>query len=243
MIDQFRLKLLRVRGLLLSFGALFTLCVMSVNAVAVDSVPNLRVCAEYFHSAAVFTGKVLSEREVPMQGDRDPGWVYRVRVLKTYKGTVHGVIDVYTSNTDISFPLKVGSAYVLFADDWQRGALEIGTPTNSGLLRKRARTLAAIARVEQARGRGEITGRVFSRGTPLSKPPMKVLATGTANYSVLTDRNGRFRISIVPGDYKVRLAADGWTVRPYLMSYEDPDKIRIHDGQCADIWFEAVRER
>jgi hypothetical protein len=109
------------------------------------------VCAEYVNSAAVFTGEVLSQRRIEMQGDRDPGWIYRVRVTKILKGSFHGIVEVYTSDTTIRFPLKVGTDFILFADDFKRGPIEIGEPTNSGPVSERKKTLATAQRCSSRR--------------------------------------------------------------------------------------------
>ncbi len=137
----------------------------------------------------------------------------------------------------------MGLEYVLFADDWQRGPLEIGTPTNSGTISKRHKTLAAIARVRQARRGGEMTGKVFFENGPVKTPSVQVNVTGTANYSALTDKNGRFRIATIPGEYKLQANPDGWLFSPPDFSYENIDHIKIQNGQCADVWLYATPQK
>jgi hypothetical protein len=107
----------------------------------------------------------------------------------------------------------------------------------------REQSLAALARLKSAPSGGEITGKVlWDRGT-LKKTIVLVTVTGTASYSAVADTNGRFRILTVPGEYRVHLTSEGWTFSPPGFSYEDPDTVKLQNGQCADIWFEAAPEQ
>lgn len=69
-----------VRIVTLSIALLFSLL---PSAKAVCQQPHPRVCAQFFHSDAVFTGTVISIRTEP-KGEAIPGgWFYRLKVTKS----------------------------------------------------------------------------------------------------------------------------------------------------------------
>lgn len=103
------------------------------SAVAVCFKPNPRVCAEFFHSDAVFVGTAVAEIPVPAEDGFYKGWVYRLRARKTYRGPAQDMFEVFTANDSARFLLDVGETYLLFAST-SEGRLTIVGCGNSAKL-------------------------------------------------------------------------------------------------------------
>jgi hypothetical protein len=73
-------------------------------------------------------------------------------------------------------------------------------------------------------------------GKPCDEPAANVklvfLRNGKTAGSVLTGRDGRYRVALAPGVYRVR--APGW---PALGSVIKPQTVRVPRGRCARVNF------
>jgi len=75
-----------------------------------------RVCTEFFSSAAVFSGVVVSERDCyPPDSDLDERTYYKLKVETVYRGRLQEFIEVYTEINSARATLEVGHEYLLFA--------------------------------------------------------------------------------------------------------------------------------
>jgi hypothetical protein len=216
------------------------------TAVSFCQQPNPpEICAEFFSANAVFTGRVISERYLP-QGlpGHDPGWLYRLGVLKTYRGPRQAVIEVYTENNSARLPLEKGWNYLLFAYNTDK-VLEVYGCGNSLELSKASETLKEIDGVlkhEEARSGGNIRGRVEpSSGEAGEMAGIQVTTRGDSRiYRALTRSDGSFDIHVPAGTYSLQVRSSAWGVSPYDLSFNRPNDLVIYDGGCANVIFRAT---
>lgn len=131
-------------------------------AAVCDAPQPVKPNAEFFHSRVVFTGTVISSREV-LHADRETeGWYYRLQVYSIFRGQPRQFITVYTSNDSVRMPLEVGRAYLLFAVQWPHHQLRIHNCGNAAELSQASEVLRKIEDIPKARGIGEVEG-VFYR--------------------------------------------------------------------------------
>lgn len=74
------------------------------------------VSSEYSRSEAVLTGTVtdahlVEDKTYPVSF---AGIAYSVSVDRSYRGDLHGVVQVYSENSSGRFPMELGTRYVLF---------------------------------------------------------------------------------------------------------------------------------
>jgi len=211
-------------------------------AFAVCPKPHPPVCAEFFHSDAVFIGTVTSVHTQQEAGES--GWVYELTVTKLFRGSAQPVMQVFTEDASERFPLQKGNSYVLFAHAFP-GGLEIDSCGNSVELGQGARIVRDLERVlseiKSGTGGGYLNGRVVEssdtdagvEGIPLA------VKDDTTAYSTVTGKDGRFRLHLPAGKYTVQPQTSTWLVSPYDLSYDRPDNVVIHAGGCAELQFLA----
>jgi Carboxypeptidase regulatory-like domain len=208
--------------------------------------PDLRVCAEFFESDAVFVGTVTSVRYWPegLQGS-DPGLSYALKVRRVYRGPATPIIRVFSERNSGGYYLDVGSTYLLFASE-SRGQLEIGCGGNSGKLPQAQATVDQLEELvrglKHAKG-GDIGGRVIGKDDdkPVAGIPVVVKGAGKS-YRGRTGPDGWFHIRVPAGEYSVVVSeSPPWSVRPIEeeYGYANPEKVRIVDGSCADLSYYA----
>lgn len=212
------------------------LLLLTFPAVAVCPKPDPKVCAEFLKDDAVFVGIVVSERTVPPKGYFYDGWLYRLRVQRVFRGPVGEFIDVFTENSSARFRLEVGREYLLFAA-WQDDRFVVGNCGHSGLLSEATTTIREIEQVgETSDGviEGHVAGGTLSEGVP----GIRVLIRGEdQTFSVVTDEDGWFRMTVRPGRYSVQVQSP--QVRPYDLSYDNPNDFVVSRGGCAQLQFRA----
>ncbi len=208
------------------------------SAGAVCPEPHPKVCAEFFKSDAVFVGTVLTERTVPERERAYDGWVYRLRVRQTFRGAVRDILEVFTENSSGRFPLVVGETYLLFASV-DEGRLTIDNCGNSGPLSQLQNLIPQIRKIKRTSG-AEIEGEV-SAGPGMPPPAgITIVVRGAQKtYRGVTARDGWFHIHVPPGKYTIRAESSAWKVVPFDLSYDDPDRIVVHNGGCAELKFLA----
>lgn len=60
------------------------------------------------------------------------------------------------------------------------------------------------------------------------------------SYKAVTGKYGEFKIHVPPGRYVVHVQKNGWEFETDgIMTFEDPENIRIEDGGCAQVQFVA----
>lgn len=202
--------------------------------------PHPRVCNEFFKSDAIFTGTVIAETPVHAEGESIDGWVYRLRMKRSYRGPEQKIIEVFTANDTGRLPLEVGETYLLFARSYE-GRLVIGDCGNSEKLsrsHKAIRQVGEVLRAAKSASGGEIGGVVGENpgGDVGGVAGIQVTARGGGKtYQGVTGKNGWFNIRVPAGRYVVSAESSRWAVIPYDLSYDDPRQIVVEKGGCADI--------
>jgi hypothetical protein len=114
---------------------------------------------EFFKSRFVVIGQVLSER-TELDGD---GFLlltdYRVKVLRTYRGSHRQSLQIRSENDTGRFPMQKSQEYLLFVRTFE-GHLYIDNCGNSGLLSDAEDTIDVIKQISKAGPYGEIDARV-----------------------------------------------------------------------------------
>jgi hypothetical protein len=228
--------MIRLRPVVFSVLALWLLAASSSHAAC--PLPHPKVCAEFYKSEAVVIGTVASEEVVDM-GDVD-GWVYRLNVTRVFRGAATDELSVFTENASARLPLRVGGTYLLFVHEYE-GILEITSCGNSVPVSEAAEKIKELEEIAKA-SNGTIEGRVVSylpapRGGWKGLEAVRVVATGENGvYSVVTDRDGWFHITVPTGTYRARAEGPPPTVCLDL-SYDDSDDLVIEKGGCGQLWF------
>ncbi len=230
------------RYLAISALAIAALVLHSVSAWAVCPKPHPPVCAEFFHSEAVFIGTVTSVRY--QQETDDSGWVYELKVAKLFRGSARPVIQVFTEDASERFPLEKDHSYLLFAYAFP-GGLEIDSCGNSVELTLAGDTLHELQRVlseiKSGVSDGYLNGRVVESADTEAGVGGISLAVqdGVTTHTAVTDKDGWFRLRVPAGKYTVKPETSSWLVSPYDLSYDRPDSVVISGGGCAELQFLA----
>src|SRR5689334_1758249 len=99
---------------LIWIAALLTVLPEPAFAVCLNGNPSIE--QEYRDSSAVFTGHVVSAKDVP--DFAEPGFLagtrYVVRVTKVFKGRPGRTITLFTEYSSGRFPMGVGADYLVF---------------------------------------------------------------------------------------------------------------------------------
>jgi len=189
-----------------------------------------------------FTGTVVSVQEWPKREASPEGWLYRLRLIKSYRGPSAGPIEIFTGNDTGAFPLQKGQAYLIFAYK-KGGILNIDNCGNSAELSKAGEAIqqieTSVTNMKSASG-GDIGGRVVASQDNANASGIAVTAKGGGKtYTAVTDQDGRFHIRVPAGKYTVWPETSRWIVTPYELSYDNEDHVSIEPGGCAELQFLA----
>jgi hypothetical protein len=212
-------------------------------ALAVCPKPHPPVCAEFFHSDAVFVGTVTSVRSQQEAGEA--GWVYVLTVARLFRGSAQPVMQVFTEDASERFPLDKGKSYVLFAHAFP-GGLEIDSCGNSVEFGQGASIVHDLERVlsgiKSGASEGYLNVRVVeSSDTEAGIEGIPLAVRGdTTTYSAVTGKGGWFHLHLPADKYTVQPQTSTWTVSSYDLSYDRPDNVVIHGGGCAELQFLAT---
>jgi len=204
-------------------------------------------CAEYFRSEQVIEGTVVrhkhfSQAELGPNAASD-GDVYTVRVDVTYRGKVHGSLDIFDENSSgrLPFPIAEGKKYLFFlTPSWawiKSGWYGADGCGHSGAVRSQSQTLSEVEKLQHAVGGGLIEVRV-SQEPGLQGPlaGFAVTLIGEQSATAETDRDGWARFKVPLGSYSATASKAGWSVTQFDLVYEDASKIRLKEpGQCSQL--------
>ena len=59
-------------------------------------------------------------------------------------------------------------------------------------------------------------------------------------FEAVSGKDGKFKIHVPPGEYHLVDKGKKLSFQKYDISYEDPMKIQIKAGRCAQIWMNGV---
>jgi hypothetical protein len=231
----------RFLSLLVAAVALF----LPLPAMSVCNVPQPRlVRAEYFASQLVVEATLArTEKDDPVFPS---AYVYTLRVNNVLRGKVRGTIRVYESNDSgrATFDWVSGREYLLFLFySATEKSWKLDGCGNSGSLSGADMALSEIAAIKTARGGGIIQGvvRGSEQAPETTIAGVHVEAQGkSGRFPATTNQAGEFQIKVPAGRYVVRASKDGIAFDTAVFSYEDPGRIRIEPGGCAQVEFAEV---
>jgi len=210
-------------------------CALPAPVAAYCPLPDIRVNGEFFKASIVFTGKVVSARNVPDKGEQEGGWFYRLRVMDTFRGPSLHEITVFTGDDSNRFPLVFGQEYLLFAYRGD-GRLVIDCCGNSAPLSEAGDSLQILRALLDHKLPTEVEGYLFAENKAADLSHVTVTIHGTfQTYTVTTDKEGRFRFQAPPGKYQVDFAARKYFVTDTDKFWYNPHGFVLHSGECASL--------
>ena len=219
------------------------LCVgLQSTALGFCKLPQPRhVCQEYFAESAVVVAKMGRVRHVEAIHPGGPdGTYYYMDVVERLRGHILNRFQVYEANSSgrAPFEWKRGENYLLFISysNEDRG-WELDGCGNSGPMSAVKKVLDEIARMKAGKTREMIEGSIASEDALPEQVIVKVEAEGKSRSVAVENRE--FRMRVEPGAYVVIPVAAGWQFQKDDFSYDDPQKITIQTGRCAQIQFQA----
>jgi len=121
----------------------------TVRAVCLNGHPS--VAEESKAAKAVVAATVIAERLVPSaEADFYDGTLYRIRVDRTFRGSLGDAAEIFSENSSGRFPMTVGAEYLLFIRSGSAG-MRVDYCGNSGLLPKRRKELKQVERLAAKR--------------------------------------------------------------------------------------------
>jgi hypothetical protein len=221
----------------------FAVLLAAGPAMALCDVPQPRlVCAEYFASQVVVEATLIKVRDID-QDNFPIAFVYSLRANRLLRGRVAGTLDVYEGNDSgrATFGWKIGREYLLFLNYLQSDkGWELDGCGNSGPLDQAKMALDEIARIKARHGDGIIHGVVSWQALSNPMPRVRVEAHGTSGtYTATTNAKGEFEIRVPPGRYVVHASKAGFSFSGAVLSYSDPNDVRIVPGGCAQVQLAA----
>ena len=206
----------------------------SARAICLHPAPRL-LCAEYSQSDAVVTARLLRTRQVTLSNDDDV-LLLTMQTEKVLRGKMRSVFTVVDSPyTGRALVPKKGQRYLLFlsySKNYKAWALD--SCGNSGPLEESAEVLKGIDQMKEQTG-GTIQGVVWP------DPGATILVHGSQHtFKTTTDDKGEFKVQVPAGAYSVSVNHDGKRFEPDPLSYEDPKRLRIYDGGCAQVQFNVI---
>lgn len=225
---------------------LLLLLLIESTAMAVCKLPQPRhVCQEYFAESVVVVAKLARVRHVQAIHPGGPdGTYYYMEAVERLRGRILNRFQVYEENSSerATFEWKRGESYLLFIsyskDDkgW-----ELDGCGNSAPMWKAKKVLNEIAHIRAGKAPETIEGSVASEESLPERVMVKV--EGEGNSRTVAVENREFKLRVEPGTYVVTPVAAGWTFTKDEFSYDDPEKITIQPGRCAQIQFQARAEK
>lgn len=203
-----------------------------------NNLPRL-ICAEYSNSDAVVIAKPTHTRHVVPEREED-GYIYTLVTNRVLRGEIGSSFRIYEENSSgrAGFTWTRGESYLLFLKRDADGTFYLYGCGNSAPERESEFTLKVIESVKTRHG-GLIHGLVVGWAAPSSGVNgITVQIHGDKrSYAAATDKAGQFKIHVPAGRYEVVPIQDGWSFEKDIFSFEDPKKVEIEDGGCAQVQF------
>jgi hypothetical protein len=219
------------------------LFVIQPFAGAVCGLPQPRlVCQEYFAQSAVVVAKLVRVRIVEPNPGEVTGTYYYMEVVQRLKGRVLKRFQVYEENSTgrATFHWKRGEKYLLFLSySKEDRGWELDGCGNSMPLAGAKNVLDEISRINAGKTRETIQGFFASTESLPERLTVKVTGGGKSRRVMVVNRE--FRLRVQPGMYVVTTGYPGWRLEKDDFSYDDPQKIRIEAGRCAQIQYQASK--
>jgi hypothetical protein len=214
--------------------------ISSPSTKAVCPVPQIPANSEFFKRDLVFTGTVLSVRELP-DADAIGGWFYRVNVERVFRGTPSRQVEVFTENSSGRFPLEKNHEYLLFADR-NANRFEIDNCGNSALVSEATDSLERLNSLLSGKQPTEIVGWVVGETAGIDLSGVRVTLKGRSRtFPATTDKNGRFQMVVPPGRYSVVVDTKQYYLNNGDLFWYDADHFLLHRGECAVVQLVSAR--
>ena len=220
--------------------------ISSQLAYAVCSEPQPRlVCAEFSAAKIVVQATLVKVDNETYKNDPKViiGHYYTLKTSQIYRGVPEQTVKVYEGNDSgrASFPWKVGTRYLLFLfkshEKPNEQVLSFDGCGNSGPVARAASALRGIDQMKYLNGNALIAGTVSSHDLSTPLPDVELEARGSGKiYRASTDRKGRFRVEVPPGDYTLEPKGPDLSFEVFEMSYED-QHLAMQPGTCAQVQF------
>ncbi len=226
---------------LLALIAAVVLLAGSANALCGVPQPRL-VCAEYFQKQAVVTARLVSIRHFAPK-DRDDYYLFTMETEQVLRGRIPQRFRVIEENNSgrTGIDWNRGDSYLLFtsyAAAERTWSLE--SCGNSGRLSESEHVLQEIRELRNPGRGGTIQGLVRF------DPNATVLIRGIhrdLKVTAQTNQDGEFKANVPSGSYTAWPTHKGMQFEVDLMSYENPRKIKMENGRCAQMQFNALERK
>jgi hypothetical protein len=210
------------------------------------NLPRL-VCAEYSNSKLVVTAKLSRTKHVIPADVRElDGFIYTLETTNVLKGKIGHTFQVYEENSSgrASFGWVKGETYLLFLDSNDDRTWSLYGCGNSAPLKEANYALRAIESMKTRKG-GLVYGVVEDRYLNPSLEDVSVEICGEKRtYKTGVDKYGVFKIHVPAGQYVVRVSKEGWKFEmDPIMTFEDPEDVKIENGGGAQVaFFDATKK-
>src|SRR5258708_27457374 len=224
-------------------AAIVAILLLAGSSSALCATPRPRlVCAEYFHEQAVVIAKLVRSRHVVPKGeDADEYYRYTMQTTEVLRGKIPSrfvVIQEMNSGRS-AVDWNIDDSYLLFLFyDSRYKAWSLDGCSNSDSLKLAGDTLQTIRQL-QAGGQqgGTIHGLVWG---PTGTTMLVRAINGNFKTTTTTDSEGEFHVHVPAGLYTVWPIQKGKKFEVYFLSYQNPRKIKIVNGGCAQMQFNVV---
>jgi len=205
------------------------------------------VCAEYSNSKLVVTAKLIRTRHVVPADVRElDGFIYTLETTSILKGKIGHTFHIYEENSSgrASFGWVKNETYLLFLDSNDDGTWSLYGCGNSTRLKEAKYALRAIELMKTRKG-GLVNGVVEDRYLNPSLEDVSVEICGEKRtYKTGVDKYGMFKIHVPAGHYVIRVSKKDWKFEmDPIMTFEDPNNVKIENGGGAQVaFFDATKK-
>lgn len=201
--------------------------------------PRIKIYAnnEFFKSRFVVVGQVLSEST---ESDSD-GFVaasdYRVKILRTYRGSPQQILSIRSENDSGRFPMQRGEKYLLFVRVFDSHFV-INSCGNSGPLSEARDTMDAIKEISKAGPYGEIEARVRNGEDDVAGIRF-VARSATRTYSATTGDDGWIHLRVPSGVYKLTSISERFRIELFDLNEDQPNRLVVSGGGSVQLDYDA----
>jgi hypothetical protein len=207
------------------------------------------VCAEYFASTIVAEATLVKVRSVHDREDPKgvDAFVYTLSAKRLIRGQIDEVFRVYEGNDSgrATFEWKIGREYLLFLSySSTEKAWKLDGCGNSGPSSNAKVVLRQIEEIQASHSDGFIHGAIRRRDLSAPISEVRVEARGAnGTYSSKTNSRGVFEIRVPAGQYALRAVKTGFSFYTDDFSYENPLRLLIEPGGCAQVQLVSAGEK
>jgi hypothetical protein len=221
-------------------SAVFLFLVLSLlPSPAVGYCPRIKIYVnnEFFKSRFVILGQVLSERTKSDSDGLVAASDYRVKILRTYRGSPQQILSIRSENDSGRFPLQKGEKYLLFVRVFE-GHFVIDSCGNSGPLSEAGNTIDAIKEISKAGPYGEIEARVRNGEDDVAGIRF-VARSATRTFSATTGDDGWIHLRVPSGVYMLTSSSERFRIKLFDLNEDRPNRLFVSGGGSVQLDYEA----